>query len=142
MIVFNLRCSKDHVFEAWFNSSETYEAQASSGGVVCPHCGDANVVKAPMAPNVVTGSSRGLSEGDAESDHAKQGREVLTKLREEIEANCSYVGDKFAEEARKIHYGETKSASIYGEATTTEESELREEGVTFGRVPWLPRSDS
>lgn len=142
MIVFNLRCSKDHVFEAWFNSSETYEAQASTGGVVCPHCGDASVVKAPMAPNVATGSSRGLSESDVESDHAKQGREVLTKLREEIEANCSYVGDKFAEEARKIHYGETESANIYGEATTAEEREMHEEGVTFGRVPWLPRSDS
>ncbi len=142
MIVFNLRCSKDHVFEAWFNSSKTYEAQASTGSVVCPHCGDANVVKAPMAPNVATGSSRGLSERDVESDHAKQGREVLTKLRQEIEENCSYVGDNFAEEARKIHYGEAESANIYGEATTAEERELHEEGVTFGRIPWLPRSDS
>ena len=69
----------------------------------------------------------GLSESDVESDHAKQGREVLTKLREEIEANCSYVGDKFAEEARKIHYGETESANIYGEATTAEEREMHEE---------------
>jgi len=142
MIVFNLRCANDHVFEAWFNSSDTYEKQAASEGVMCPHCGDSNVVKAPMAPNVASGASRGTEGSTAESEAARQGREVLTKLRSEVEATCSYVGDKFADEARKIHYGETESANIYGEATTSEENELREEGVAFGRIPWLPRSDS
>ena len=142
MIVFNLRCANDHVFEAWFNSSDTYEKQASSGGVVCPHCGDAKVVKAPMAPNLATGSSRSGAESDVEVEAIKQGREALQELRSEVEATCSYVGDKFAEEARKIHYGETDSANIYGEATASEENELREEGVEFGRIPWFPRSDS
>jgi hypothetical protein len=140
MIVFNLRCANDHVFEAWFNSSETYEAQASSGGVMCPHCGDEKVVKAPMAPNLATGNLRGMTESDSET--SKQAREALAKVCSEVEANCDYVGDKFAEEARKIHYGETESANIYGEATASEEHELTEEGVSFGRIPWLPRSDS
>ena len=159
MIVFNLRCANDHVFEAWFNSSDTYEKQLASEGVICPQCGDSSVVKAPMAPNVATGplakwmgaqpslklhasTSREMDGSTAESEAACQGREALIKLRSEVEATCSYVGDKFADEARKIHYGETDSANIYGEATTSEEIELREEGVAFGRIPWLPRSDS
>ena len=142
MIVFNLRCANDHVFEAWFNSSDTYEKQLASEGVICPQCGDSSIVKAPMAPNVATGTSRGMDESTAESEAARQGRDALIKLRSEVEATCSYVGDKFADEARKIHYGETDGANIYGEATTSEEIELREEGVAFGRRPWLPRSDS
>ena len=142
MIVFNLRCANDHEFEAWFNSSATYEKQASLGTVVCPHCGDAKVVKAPMAPNVATGNSRGGAESGAEVEAIRQGREMLTKLRSEVEATCSYVGQEFAEEARKIHYGESDSTNIYGETTASEENELREEGVAFGRIPWLPRSDS
>lgn len=142
MIVFNLRCANDHIFEVWFNNSETYEAQIAAGSVVCPNCGDANVVKAPMAPNVATGTSRKNIESEFYNESQKKGREVLAKLRKEIEANCSYVGDKFAEEARKIHYGETENTNIYGEATDSEERELHEEGVVFGRIPWLPRSDS
>ena len=95
-----------------------------------------------MAPNLATGSSRSGAESDVEVEAIKQGREALQELRSEVEATCSYVGDKFAEEARKIHYGETDSANIYGEATASEENELREEGVEFGRIPWFPRSDS
>ena len=89
MIVFNLRCANDHEFEAWFNSSATYEKQASLGTVVCPHCGDEKVVKAPMAPNVATGNSRGGAESGAEVEAIRQGREMLTKLRSEVEATCS-----------------------------------------------------
>lgn len=142
MIVFTLRCTNDHLFEAWFNNSTTYEKQATSGEVVCPHCGDSKVVKAPMAPNVASGNSRGQVGREIESETMTQGREALQKLRREIEATCNDVGDKFAEEARRIHYGESEEANIYGEATDTEERELREEGVRFGRIPWLPRSDS
>nr|WP_246200994.1 DUF1178 family protein [Azospirillum brasilense] len=66
----------------------------------------------------------------------------LTEVRRTVEANCDYVGDRFAEEARRIHYGETDPRGIYGEATDKEAEELKEEGVTFGRIPWLPRTNS
>ncbi|MDQ2106268.1 DUF1178 family protein, partial [Azospirillum isscasi] len=66
----------------------------------------------------------------------------LTEIRRTVEENCDYVGDRFAEEARRIHYGETDPRGIYGEATDKQAEELEEEGVTFGRMPWLPRTNS
>jgi hypothetical protein len=66
----------------------------------------------------------------------------LTELRAKVEANCDYVGGKFAEEARRIHHGEVERRDIYGEATDDEARELHEEGVEFARIPWLPRHDS
>ena len=69
-------------------------------------------------------------------------RQHLQEIRTQDEANCDYVGDKFAEEARKIHYGETEARGIYGEATDQEHEELVEEGVEVARIPWLPRSDA
>ena len=68
-------------------------------------------------------------------------RQHLQEIRSKIEANCDYVGEKFADEARKIHYGETEARGIYGEATETQHQELVEEGVEVARVPWLPRHD-
>ncbi len=69
-------------------------------------------------------------------------RRMLTELRSHVEENSDFVGDKFAEEARKIHYGETEEHNIYGEATEDQAEELTEEGVKVGRIPWLPRTDS
>jgi hypothetical protein len=66
----------------------------------------------------------------------------LRDLRKAVEENCDYVGDRFAEEARRIHYGETDPRGIYGETTNQEAEELRDEGVTFQRIPWLPRTGS
>jgi hypothetical protein len=72
---------------------------------------------------------------------APEVRQVLAELRKQVEANCDYVGDNFAEEARKIHYGETEKRGIYGESTDAEAEALKEEGIEFGRVPWLPRTN-
>ncbi len=66
---------------------------------------------------------------------------MLSKMREHVESNCDYVGPEFAEEARKIHYGETEKRDIYGEATNDDAKEMEEEGIEFGRIPWLPRAD-
>jgi hypothetical protein len=139
MILFDLRCARDHVFEAWFPNSAAYEKQAKAGAVGCPTCGSRKVEKAPMAPRIGKG-------GDAKvpvvaSEHAEI-RKQLMELRSKIEANCDYVGNKFAEEARRIHYGETERRDIYGEASDDEAKELHDEGVEFARVPWLPRQDS
>ena len=140
MISFNLRCAKDHVFEAWFKDGKTYDRQAKQGKVACPVCGDTKVSKAPMAPNIATGVARDVSKG-GKIDPALV-REALTQLRDEVEKNCDYVGADFAEEARKIHYKETEKRNIYGEASEDEAASLEEEGVVFSRIPWLPRTNS
>jgi hypothetical protein len=139
MILFDLRCTRDHVFEAWFPNNAAYEKQAKAGAVACPSCGSRKVEKAPMAPRIGKAAKAGVPAVAAE--HAEI-RQQLTELRAKIEANCDYVGDKFAEEARRIHYGETERRDIYGETSDDEAKELSDEGVKFSRVPWLPRQDS
>jgi len=129
MILFNLRCAEGHHFEAWVKDGAAWE-QRAAGAILCPVCGDAEVVKAPMAPRIAR------SRGDDEAAR------TLRDLRQKIEQNCDYVGDRFAEEARRIHYGESAPRDIYGEASSAEAEDLREEGVTFQQVPWLPRTNS
>jgi len=140
MILYDLKCAKGHVFEAWFRDSGTYERQEKAGRLECPDCGSRKVARAPMAPSIVGPKERARPPADAEA--AAKARELLQQLRQEVERNCDYVGDGFAEEARRIHYGETDPRGIYGEASDDEARELVEEGIPFGRVPWLPRTDS
>ena len=137
MILFNLKCAEGHHFEAWVKDGAAWEHR-TAGTIVCPVCGNADVDKAPMAPRIAR--SRGDSEATqkAQAEAARQ----LRDLREKIEQNCDYVGNRFAEEARRIHYGESEPHDIYGEASNSEAEELREEGVAFHQVPWLPRTNS
>src|SRR5262245_32518320 len=139
MILFDLRCARDHVFEAWFPNNAAYEKQAKLGVVCCPICGNRKVEKAPMAPRI---GKSGEPKLPAVASERGDIRKHLMELRAKVEANCDYVGNKFAEEARRIHYGETERRDIYGEASDDEAKELHEEGVDFARIPWLPRQDS
>ncbi|MGV0761868.1 DUF1178 family protein [Tistrella mobilis] len=165
MIVFDLKCSAGHRFEAWFRDSDTFTAQAAAGEVACPVCGDQKVEKALMAPRlnvrshardeaapapVPTAAAEvppaqppAPADPAAERLMAVQG-EVMKRLREirrEVEANCDFVGDRFAEEARSMHLGETPARPIYGQTTEAEAESLREDGVPFAAIPWLPRED-
>jgi hypothetical protein len=159
MILFDLKCSKGHVFEAWFRDGATAERQIAGKKIACPHCGASKVAKAPMAPRIGKGKP-GAAESSAPAEGAAAAapagpvvsQEMTTKaamlhkelreLRAKIEAGCDYVGGRFAEEARKIHYGETGARGIYGETSEAEARELTEEGIEFSRVPWLPNHDS
>jgi hypothetical protein len=138
MILYDLRCGNDHIFEAWFADSLSFESQAKAGHVECPLCGDATVVRAPMAPNISTGSTA----AGADSDSIAEATKVLTNVRDLIENHCENVGNQFPEEARKIHYGESRKRNIFGEATLKDAAELREEGIEFGELPRLPRRNS
>lgn len=157
MIVFDLKCRRDHVFEAWFPDSASFAEQAEAGKVVCPVCGSRKVTKALMAPVVLKGGDQEAAKPRAEgperpdgaaaasmSDSEKAGelRRMLRELREHVEKNCDYVGPQFAEEARKIHYGETDPRGIYGETSDDEAKALEDEGIDVSRVPWLPRENS
>lgn len=153
MIVFDLKCRKDHVFEAWFPDNASFAEQSAGGKVVCPVCGSKKVTKALMAPKVHKGSGAapepsgepsGESRETVLTDAQKAGelRRMLRELRQHVEKNCDYVGEQFAEEARKIHYGETDSRGIYGETSDDEAKSLEDEGIEVQRVPWLPRENS
>jgi hypothetical protein len=139
MILYDVRCGNDHVFEAWFPGSDGFDAQAQAGQVACPLCGDTAVERAPMAPNVSTGTARG---DDPRKESMEEATQMLTNVRKLVENHCDDVGSNFAEEARKMHYGETESRSIYGDATMEEAVELADEGIEFGELPRLPRRNS
>jgi hypothetical protein len=129
MIKYDLKCANGDEFEAWFGSMADYDSQAERGLIECPLCGDKHVTKAPMAPAVQTSRSK----------EARQARAIAmataAKVREHIRDNYDYVGDKFAEEARKMHEGETETRAIWGEATPEDAQSLMEEGAPVAPLP-------
>ena len=129
MIRYALQCEHDHAFEAWFGSSDDYDAQAASGAVECPFCASRRVAKQIMAPAVRTTDSR--------SETAPRDRvlEAALAIRQKIEADFDYVGDAFAREARAIHEGDSEKRSIYGEATPAEVRSLEADGVPCAPLP-------
>ena len=140
MILYQLACTNAHQFEAWFRNIATYDAQSAAGDIMCPFCGSTGVTKAPMAPNVATGAHKTAETRTREV--AEQIMRAVRRLHRHVEENSEYVGDRFAEEARNIHYGESGERDIYGEATDQEATELVEDGIEFYRIPWVPRRDS
>ncbi len=155
MIHYQLRCSADHAFDGWFRDSAAFDAQARQGLVSCPACGDTTVNRALMAPRIAKGpvvvdpsgaaapapmpEKTGVEKaGVAVPDHV---RAMLQKLRADVERNCDYVGPGFAEEARRIHNGESDKRGIYGESTPEQAEALADEGIEVARIPWVPRAD-
>ena len=131
MIVYTLKCAGEHRFESWFKDSGAFDEQAASGKLMCPVCRTSQVEKAPMAP-ALAGS---VGERSSAPEELRKARQFMTGLRKYVEANADYVGPKFAEEARKIHYGETEERQIYGEATIDEAKDLIDEGVDVAPLP-------
>ena len=148
MIHYTLTCESEHSFEGWFRSSADFDAQAAKGLVSCPTCGSPRVTRALMAPNVQSAKVKAEREEAVAAakrqsvmmpDPAqKMMLEALREIRKKVTENATYVGDKFAEEARKMHYGEIEHQGIYGEATSEEASALSEEGIEFQPLPVLP----
>jgi hypothetical protein len=138
MIRYSLFCDSGHSFEAWFASSDAFEKQKTQGSVTCPMCGSSEVDKALMAPNVATSRRKESVRLAANLPDRQEMVATLRKLRQHMTENAEYVGPKFAEEARKIHYNETEKRGIYGEASSEEASALAEEGIEFHPLPVLP----
>jgi hypothetical protein len=154
MILFQLNCDRQHSFEAWFKDGATADRQLKRKTVECPTCGSVKVGKALMAPRIgkATGKEIMPVEAPAPAPVAApvgkaailpaEMRKALVEMRKQVESNCDYVGEKFADEARKIHNGETEARGIYGEATEDEHRELVEDGIEVARIPWVPRGDA
>jgi hypothetical protein len=166
MIRYALRCERGHEFESWFKNSAAYDNQTKRGLISCPGCGSAKVEKAIMAPRLARNESADAEPHPAASatpppapsglpvpmpfappgkgtvaimsPQERELRKKLKELREHIVKNADYVGQRFPEQARKIHYGETEHRSIYGEASPEEAKELHEEGIAFHPLPILP----
>jgi hypothetical protein len=157
MIRYTLNCDHGHTFESWFANSSAYDKQAKRSLIACPVCSSSKVEKAIMAPRL--GRSDAVEEPIARPAAApapapatptpaapvammspveRELRSKLKELREHIVKNADYVGPRFPEQARKIHYGEVEHRSIYGEATPEEAEELNEEGIAFHPLPVLP----
>lgn len=151
MIRYRLNCVAGHEFEAWFGSSAAFDRQVKKRLVSCPACGSLKVEKSIMAPNVgVKGNKKAdrapiKAANAAAADTAPSAAEVqalMRRVRQEVESNAEYVGPRFAEEARKIHYAETESRGIYGEASLAEAKSLAEEGIEFMPLPRLPEEQN
>jgi hypothetical protein len=152
MIRYNLRCERDHAFESWFQSSSAYETQEKRKLVNCPVCGSAKVERAIMAPQIVSKKGRDVAvSAPAATTEATtpastplmmaQERELrakLKELRDHIVKNADNVGERFPNEARKMHYGDIEHRPIYGEASPEEARSLIEEGVEVSPLPVLP----
>ena len=161
MIHYQLRCEAGHGFDGWFKDSEGFDKQAKAGLVECPACGGTQVARALMAPAIpkkgkvarkplpVVEAEPAPATPEPASEPPKavsgpvpaQVLAVLQRMRAEIEQKCDYVGKEFAEEARKIHHGETEARGIYGEASDSDAEALKEEGIDIARIPWVPRAD-
>ena len=137
MIRYQLVCKKEHSFEGWFRDSAAYDQQAKKKLVTCPTCGTTKVEKAPMAPAVSKKSELAVA-----AQKAKAMKEFVLNLRKQVEENAEYVGERFPNEARAIHYGDAEERQIYGEATLQDAKDLIEEGIPVAPIPSLPRADS
>jgi hypothetical protein len=153
MIRYNLRCDRGHAFESWFQSSQAYETQEKRRLVNCPACGSAKVERAIMAPQIVSKKGRDSAAPPAPAPatdvttpastpllmaQERELRAKLKELRDHIVKNADNVGERFPNEARKMHYGDIEHRPIYGEASPDEARALIEEGVEVSPLPVLP----
>jgi hypothetical protein len=153
MIRYNLRCERGHAFESWFQSSGAYDSQVKRKLVSCPACGSAKVEKAIMAPQIGRKKKDGASSQPPEAASTEvstvpstplmmaQERELrakLKELRDHVTKNADNVGERFPNEARKMHYGDIEHRPIYGEASPDEARSLIDEGIEVTPLPVLP----
>jgi hypothetical protein len=143
MIVFDLVCAEGHRFEGWFASSGAFADQQARGLVACPHCSSAEIAKAPMAPAVpAKGNTRTAMAPAANAVTGKLPPEVV-KAMEALAAaqakalqDSTWVGARFAEESRAMHYGERPHSTIHGQATRDEAAALADEGIAVSPLPF------
>jgi hypothetical protein len=144
MKVFNLRCDHDHAFEGWFASSQEFDRQHAQGLIECPMCSSKAVERLPSAPrlnlsNAAEPAKPPVPASDSPAPTAEQLQAAWMKMARHIAANTEDVGDRFAEEARKIHYEESAARGIRGTASAEQAAELVAEGIEVFSFP-MPKA--
>jgi hypothetical protein len=143
MIRYDLICERGHAFDGWFSDSSAYDTQRKRGFVECAHCGSTKIEKQIMAPGIPSKSNRKtdapqrMMSAPADS-RIQQMMAMMREMRAHVEKTAENVGDKFVDEARKIHYKETEERGIYGNATREDAIALMEEGIEVMPLPRLP----
>ncbi len=160
MIHYQLICGQQHSFDGWFKDSTAFDRQAGAGLIACPECGSASVNRALMSPSIarrrVVVDQAGQTAAAPDATPAPppvappptmgsvlpdRVRSMLQRLRSEVERQCEDVGDRFADEARAIHRGDSEERGIYGQSTPEQAEALADEGIEVARIPWVPRAD-
>ena len=136
MIVFDLECSKGHIFEAWFNNTESFEEQNAMGMISCPYCSDNLVSKVISPVTTKTSSQPDEKREEASIDYARLAKEIV----DYVDKNFDDVGTEFAKEALKMHYDVAEKRNIKGSATADEEKMLEDEGIEFFKLS-IPKKE-
>ena len=145
MIRYTLKCGYDHSFESWFKSAAAFDSIVSSDMLTCPTCGSDQVEKTLMTPGVQASRKAAPSPVPVPVDNTMTNApdpkmvEAIKTLRDHVEKTSDYVGNKFAEEARAMHDGDTPHRPIYGEAKAEDAKKLIEDGVPAVPLPFIPR---
>lgn len=147
MIRYDLICEHGHEFDGWFRDSEAFETQAKRGEISCSHCDSDVISKQLMTPGIPAKSNRKAAASQkmlagAVDPRTQKLMQMMREMRKNIEENAEYVGDRFADEARKIHYEETEKRGIYGEAKPEDAQALIEEGIEVHPLPRLPEDSN
>ena len=133
MIKYNLKCENSHNFDAWFSDSTNFDEQNKKNLIFCPKCNSTKIEKNIMAPNIGSKKQSYTNALKTEKNYEK----IIKNVRKHVEKNFEYVGNKFADEARAIHYGEKEEREIYGETSVEEAVDLIEEGVNVSPIPGI-----
>jgi len=141
MLVLNLACSAAHPFEGWFGSAADFESQLQRGLITCPACGDAQIERRPNAPRLNVAHARGETAPPADSVATDLVglQQQLQQIVRQVIARTEDVGERFAEEARRIHYGETAERGIRGRTSPAEAEALADEGIAVMPLPLPPQ---
>ena len=136
MIAFDLECSQGHIFEGWFNNTQSFEEQSTKKMVNCPYCNDTNIKKVISPVTMKTSSFPDKPEGVEPIDYERLAKEVV----DYVNNNFDDLGPDFTKEALKMHYGVAEKRNIKGSATAEEEQTLKDEGIQFFKIP-IPKAD-
>ena len=140
MIKYNLKCENDHEFESWFSNSNEFDKLNNKKLLECIFCSSNKIEKSIMAPMVSGFKVKEEGEDFLDKKFLKQ-RKYLQKLREHVEKNFEFVGDKFSEKVREVYYDKKTKKSIYGTTTPEEREELADEGIDLLSIPWIDKDN-
>ncbi len=140
MIVYKLKCSNSHEFDGWFKNIDSFEEQIAGKNVCCPVCAD-TVLEKVLASNQSLKSLESLQENKKTVGDSNNAYIMLKNISDKIKKEFEYVGEKFSQEARKIHYGEAKKRNIYGKTDENDEKALIVEGIEYFKLPIIRETD-